>query len=666
VGNWQIYAERNSIFLRNAGEANEAGIKLNPNESLKGKVVWGEGESRQIWCATSGERPLALASVATSSSDGLDVAAAEFCPAADPEPAVAAADSEPRTVRHAASSEWSPDPASAATSCSSNVVAAAADDESCPAAEPTPAAAGAAGSTGEHEPGAARADAVDAVAAVQKLLDRGNRAFDRGNRAFDEPQYEMARRVFTKAATVAYNLLAPTPLLVAAVRRRAQASVLLKDYLWALRDTVYCLQVEPNNCESYDLLGVLKLASGCFKEARKAFQKAVELAPADLKPTFEQHLFRAEKVLLWSQRVPNCQRTFMAEDWSMGGIWRFCQGCPASSEAQTPRNFAMVFRSTRQPSKPTILPYVLTVPTNLLCTGTDTLGAKYPLVVYLHGAGLTDISKGNILERQLQVVAQEAPLSVFAEGDVGDPGAGDFCMGNCIGLAPCCPPNMGCLFKDLPNNERKRKIFWFKSCASNSYESWDFLQATRVKEVEHLVIELLEHALHALPVDVSRIFFVGSSCGGYAVLRLAELVPRLPAAVVSLAGYYPVGMQDEDHDVRTLVHRLKDVEFIWLLHCRLDKVCKIESPHVANLYRELDENKGVKVEWVSDSLARGSQSNYHSTYMYMLQKSMGFFHKLLARTNSKDIDMARYISERLTELLAPDPPTPPAPLPLPR
>jgi len=438
--------------------------------------------------------------------------------------------------------------------------------------------------------------------------------------------------------------------------------VLLKDCTGALVDANYCLQLEPDNCKSHELLGVVKLGGGYFKEARKAFQEAVALAPADLKPAVEEKLFRAEKCLLCSQRVPNCDRTFMAEDWSLGGIWRFCQGCPVSPDAPTPRNFAMVFRSTRQASKP-MLPYVLTVPTNLLGTGMDTLGAKYPLVVYMHSAASTDICKGNILERQLQFVAQEAPLSVFAERGVGDPRAGDSCMGHCIGLAPCCPPNMGSLFEDLPKNERKRKIFWFKACESHSYFSWDFSKATRVKEVEGLVVELLEHVLSTLPVDVSRVSFIGSSCGGYAVFRLAELVPKLPAAVVSLAGYYPVGMEDEDHDVPTLVRRLKDVEFIWPLHCDLDKLCRIESPHVANLYRELDEKKGVKVEWVSHSVAQGSQKNYHSSYNYIMDNPTRFFNMLLARTNSKVIDMARYMSKRLTELMAPDLPTPRPPPP---
>merc|ERR1711879_445695 len=110
-------------------------------------------------------------------------------------------------------------------------------------------------------------------------------------------------------------------------------------------------------------------------------------------------------------------------------------------------------------------------------------------------------------------------------------------------------------------------------------------------------------------------------------------LPRLPAALVSLAGYYPE-IPGEDHDVATLVERIEGVPLIWPLHCDKDKLCRMEHPHVAKLYEYLSLHRGVEVDLVPANIAQGSQKNYHSSHNFMLTNPEKFFGRLLQATRS--------------------------------
>ena len=85
---------------------------------------------------------------------------------------------------------------------------------------------------------------------------------------------------------------------------------------------------------------------------------------------------------------------------------------------------------------------------------------------------------------------------------------------------------------------------------------------------------LLTTVCKDLPLDPQRIYFVGSSCGGYAILRLAELLPDLPACVVPIAGYYP-NIPAVDHNIHTKAKRIKDVP-IRPMHFKKDMICSYE------------------------------------------------------------------------------------------
>mmetsp|Transcript_35596 Transcript_35596/g.82665 ORF Transcript_35596/g.82665 Transcript_35596/m.82665 type:complete len:610 (-) Transcript_35596:63-1892(-) len=431
----------------------------------------------------------------------------------------------------------------------------------------------------------------------------------------------------------------------------AQAYVVLQDEQSALDDAHRAVSLDPNNHVGHQMLGYAKFAAGDFAGARESFRTALRLGPDDTTIDREK-LFEAERQMLRNQFMPDLRRTFDVRDWHLRDIWELCCSSAMPSVPCAFRQFALLFQATVQSGMQ--MPYLLTVPAMLNCSHTQHCrsgtapATRYPLIVYLHSAASTDICKGNILLRQLQFVAQEAPHAVFVER--GEPGLVD----RFIGLAPCCPPNLAAIANDTPKSLKRRKVFWFKSCETFAYSDWDFTRAVRCFEVELLVTELLAHVCENLPVDSTRIYFVGSSCGGYAVFRLGELVPELPAAIVPMAGYYPE-IPGQDHDQAMMVDRLRGIN-IWPMHCEQDKLCRPDLPHVERLYRLLKERNGVQVEWVPGNIAKGSRSNFHSAHQRIFANPDAFYYQLGQLTRPAMNDAVMYLRRRLAELQ-------PAPLP---
>jgi len=333
------------------------------------------------------------------------------------------------------------------------------------------------------------------------------------------------------------------------------------------------------------------------------------------------------------------------QNWGPGDTWDFCKRAAKFAPLEPAlRQFALEFQSSA--TLGAVMPYLLTVPERLGASEPPAVDAKYPLLVYLHSAGGTDICKGDVRSRQLQFVTQEAPHCVLY--DRGQTGLVD----EFIGLALCCPANLNSLncFQGYSKCLRKWKVYWFKACDGQAYSNWDFSKMLRLPEVEVLVTELLLRVCSELPVDPARISFVGFSGGGYAVLRLGEVLPALPAAIVPFAGYYPCNTE-QDHDPQACAERIKGAH-VWPLHCQRDKVCKTDSPHVAKIYHWLKEILGVEVEWVSESVSKGSSSNYHSASQQIFKEPNAFFLKLLRSSRREMRDAASYLAKRLAELRA--------------
>lgn len=469
----------------------------------------------------------------------------------------------------------------------------------------------------------------------------------RGRRAARRKDHREAVDHFHAASQAAPRTSSPKRCQQESIRSMVDALVECGLPEAAKEQAAWLLQVDNREYANHHCMAMALVAMDDYAGARESYHEAAMYAPTDItRRNMERGALEMESELLLQGKFPQLRQTYRATDMAIEEVMDFYERAIANPQKVTerfgtvPRNFALIHKSKRKTHAE--LPFILTMPALDEAKVEHRQAAKYPLLLYLHSAASTDICKGDVLNRQLQFVAGEAPQSIFVEQ--GRSNAVD----QFIGIAPCCPPNLAALEVDMPKAYRRNKVYWFKACETFAYSSWDFSKAHRVVEVELLVVELLEKALSLLPIDPSRIYFVGSSCGGYAAFRLGEIVPRLPAGIVSLAGYYPE-MPGEDHDVGNLVARIESVPLVWPLHCDKDKLCRMDHEHVAKLYEYLLMRRGVEVDPVPPSVAQGSQKNYHSSHNFMLTSPDKFFNRLL-QTKRPDVVPKDYLKTRIEEL----------------
>ena len=153
------------------------------------------------------------------------------------------------------------------------------------------------------------------------------------------------------------------------------------------------------------------------------------------------------------------------------------------------------------------------------------LHVKYPVVLYLHGAG----ERGFDNARQLRSVPSWLTESPFST------------RFSCFVVAPQCPDRM--------NWQSFRE-----ASKSSSDESAD------------VIIKMLESVLKDPAADCDRVYLIGYSMGSFGTWELAAEYPDYFAAVVPISG----GASPE------LSKRLSNVA-VWALHGDCDTVCAVEQ-----------------------------------------------------------------------------------------
>jgi predicted peptidase len=139
-----------------------------------------------------------------------------------------------------------------------------------------------------------------------------------------------------------------------------------------------------------------------------------------------------------------------------------------------------------------------TLPYRLLRPEGTEVGKKYPLVVFLHGAG----ERGTDNEKQLV-----HGVGQFVENRDKYP---------CFLIAPQCP-----------DGKKWVEVDW----SADSHT-----QPKEPGEVGRLTLGLIEKAIKDLPVDPKRVYLTGLSMGGYGAWDLAARRPDLFAAVAPVCG----------------------------------------------------------------------------------------------------------------------------------
>lgn len=141
-----------------------------------------------------------------------------------------------------------------------------------------------------------------------------------------------------------------------------------------------------------------------------------------------------------------------------------------------------------------------TLPYRLLLPGKQDPGTRYPLVLFLHGAG----ERGTDNEGQLR---HGVPAFASAAGQEKYP---------CILVAPQCP-----------TGARWVEVDW--GAASHQ-------QPEQPSAPMALTLELLDALCKELPVDRSRVYVTGLSMGGYGTWDILARRPEMFAAAAPVCG----------------------------------------------------------------------------------------------------------------------------------
>lgn len=171
-----------------------------------------------------------------------------------------------------------------------------------------------------------------------------------------------------------------------------------------------------------------------------------------------------------------------------------------------------------------------TIPYRILAPNEIKSDAKYPLIIFLHGAG----ERGDDNSRQTH--------------------------------------HGGSLFLDKDNRQNFPAFVVFPQCPSgkrwvevNWGEPTFHQQPVEPSEPMSVVMELIPSLMKSLPIDSSRVYLMGISMGGFGAWDLAARQPDLFAAVVPICG-------GADNSTAPLLAKMP----IWTFHGAIDNVIKVE------------------------------------------------------------------------------------------
>jgi len=180
-----------------------------------------------------------------------------------------------------------------------------------------------------------------------------------------------------------------------------------------------------------------------------------------------------------------------------------------------------------------------TLPYQLYIPGKTVMPQKYPLVLFLHGAG----ERGNDNQLQLNYISDVVKTQWFKQY-------------NAVVLAPQCP-----------KGKRWVEVDW--GLPSHTMPG-------QPSEPMRLTMQLLDSIIKKYPVDTNRIYVVGLSMGGFGVWDALARYPDKFAAGVPICG-------GADTATAAQIARIP----VWVFHGSNDRVVKVSrSRDMVNALRK--------------------------------------------------------------------------------
>ena len=184
------------------------------------------------------------------------------------------------------------------------------------------------------------------------------------------------------------------------------------------------------------------------------------------------------------------------------------------------------------------------MPYRLFTPGTLEPGRRYPLVVFLHGAG----GSGTDNVKQLEGANMFGALVwTLPENQQKHPA---------FVLAPQSDVNWPCVIIDPANPPRRPADL-------------RFCPPEQLGTGARLAFEIIDHLIATLPIDAARVYVTGHSMGGAGAWHMIAHRPRFFAAAVPVCG----------HPLPETANALKDVA-LWNFHGEADEVEPVATSRV--------------------------------------------------------------------------------------
>lgn len=292
---------------------------------------------------------------------------------------------------------------------------------------------------------------------------------------------------------------------------------------------------------SFDHIG-----EGLMVKNKYGYVNGFAIAGADKKFVWAKATLKGDKVMVWNEKITTPEHIRYAWGNNPDDVNLYNSANLPATPFRTDKtaivDYSLFEKKQYQNSKGEAIPYRILYPKDY------DKSKKYPLVLFLHGAG----ERGNDNEAQLvhgvKLFLQENNRTEFP----------------CIVLAPQCPAESYWSSADVDRNS-------YPVTLKFDYEKMPITEGLK------LAMELTQKTINEEAVDENRVYITGLSMGGMGTFEAQYRFPKLFAAAAPVCG---------GGDEKNYKKKHTQIPF-WIFHGDADNVVKVEQSRT--MYSRLKE-----------------------------------------------------------------------------